>query len=176
MNPRKTTAPTVTDALPTREDLERQAAEVGAQLNALRQQEMQSEQEQQRRRAQAEHEFDRQQAAAWSRKALDAEVAQARAAFDAALAGNALVRALADWATALQRRRNAVYDHVFALNRLGRPAEGVDYPPADIGPVQDVIAAAVQRIVTERTDADAAALAAQREAAIDTATNQETHR
>ncbi len=163
---RKATAPAVTDALPTREDLERQAAEVGAQLDALRQQEMQREQEEQHRRAQAERAYDVQQAGAYSRTALDAEVAQARAAFDQQLADTPLVQALVDRAVALQRRRNAVYEHVSALNRLGRPTEGVDYPPADIGPVQDIVAAAVQRLVAARTDADAMSFAAHREAAI----------
>ncbi len=164
---RKTTASTVTETLPAREQLERQAAEVAAQLDALRQQQERQEQLERQRRAQAEREFDQQQVATFSRAQLDDEVAQARAQFDEALAGAPLVRALADWATALQRRRTATYEHGSALTRLGLPGiAGHDLPRAELGPVEDLIAAAVRRIVTERTDADAAALAAQREAAI----------
>ncbi len=172
---RKTTAPTVTDTLPSREQIEQQAAELAAQIAAYQQQDLQEEQERQLRRTQAEHEFDQQRAANYSRRELDAEVARARAEFDDSLAETALVRTLADWAVALQRRRDAVYEHVSRLNRLGRPTEGVDYPPAELGPVQDVIAAAVQQLVTERVGAERAALAAQRETAITTATEtQET--
>ncbi len=168
---RKATALVVTESLPRREDLERQAAEVEAQLDAFRQQDMQREQEEQRRRAQAEQEYDRQQIATFSRAALDSEVANARTAFDVALADTPLVRALADYLTALQRRRTATYEHASVLTRLGLPGiAGHDLPPAELGPVEDLIAAAVRRIVTERTDADAAALAAQRETAITTAT------
>ncbi len=163
---RKTTAPAVTEALPSREELERQAAEVGAQLDALRHQDAQREQEEQHRRAQAERAYDRQQAAGFSRAALDAEVARAHAAFDAALAKTPLVIALADYLTALQRRRSAVYEHLSVLNRLGHPTEGASIPPAELGPVQDIVAAAVQRLVAARTDADAMSFAAHREAAI----------
>ncbi len=164
---RKTTAPTVTDALPTREDLERQAAQVAAQLDALRQQQERQEQQERQRRAHAEQEYDQEQVAAFSRAALNNEVAQARAEFDEALANTPLVRALADYLTALQRRRTATYEHASALTRLGLPGvAGHDLPRAELGPVEDLIAAAVQRIVTERTDADAAALVARRETAI----------
>ncbi len=118
MTRKAATMPT-TDPMPTREDLERQAAEVGAQLDALRQQDAREEQERQQRRAQAEREFDQQQAANYSRRELDAEVTQARAAFDSALADTPLVRTLANYMTALQRRRNSVYAHLDRLNRLG---------------------------------------------------------
>ncbi len=74
---------------------------------------------------------------------------------------------MADYAYALQRRRTATYEHASALTRLGLPAPaGHDLPRAELGPAEDVIASAVQRIVTARTDADAAELAAQRENAI----------
>ncbi len=159
---KKTTA-----TMPTRDGLEQQAAHVAAQLDALRQQQERQEREERQRRAQAEAEYDQQAVAAFSRAALDNEVARARAQFDEALANTPLVRSLADYLYALQRRRTATYEHASALTRLGLPGvAGHDLPPAEIGPVQDVIAAAVQRLVTARTDADAAALAARREAAI----------
>ncbi len=167
MTPRKTATMPTTDPMPTREDLERQAAEVGAQLDAIRQQQERQEQQERQRRAHAEQAYDQEQITAFSRAALDNEVAQARAQFDEALASTPLVRALADYLTALQRRRTATYEHASALTRLGLPGiAGHDLPRAELGPVEDLIAAAVQRIVTERIDADAAALAAQRETAI----------
>ncbi len=167
MTTRKATTMPTTDPMPTREQIEQQAAELAAQLDAYRQQDAREEQERQQRRAQAEHEYDQQQAAGYSRSALDAQVARARAEFDQQLADTPLVQALADWAVALQRRRNAVYEYSNALMRLGLPGvPGHDLPPAELGPVEDLVAAAVRRIVTERTDADAAALAAQREAAM----------
>ncbi len=177
MIPRKTTAPTVTDALPTREDLERQAAEVAEQLAALRQQQEQQEQQERQRRAQAEAEYDQQAVAAFSRAALDNEVAQAREQFDEALARTPVVAAMADYLYALQRRRTATYEHGSALTRLGQPGiPGHDLPRAELGPVEDLIAAAVQRIVAARTAADAAKAAADREAAITTATETEKTR
>ncbi len=134
MNPRKTTAPTVTDALPTREDLERQAAQVAEQLAALRQQQ---EQQEQQRRARAEQEYDREQIANYSRAALDNKVAQARAQFDEALANTPLVRALADYLYAQQRRRTATYEHASALTRLGQPGiPGHDLPRANSAPLR----------------------------------------
>ncbi len=164
---------TTVETLPTREQLEQQAAAVAAQLDVLRQQQEQQDQQERQRRAHAEAEYDQQQAAAFSRAALDNEVAQARAQFDEALASTPLVQALSDWATALQRRRNAVYEHASALTRLGQPSiPGHDLPPAEIGPVEDVIAAAVRRIVAARTDADAAALAARRENDINAKTRE----
>ncbi len=176
MTRRTATMPT-TDPMLTREDLERQAAQVAAQLDALRQEQAQQEQQERQRRAQAEQEYDREQIANYSRVALDNEVAQARAQFDEALANTPLVRSLADYLYAQQRRRTATYEHASALTRLGQPGiPGHDLPRAELGPVEDIIAAAVQRIVTARTDADAAKAAADREAAITTATETEKTR
>ncbi len=176
MNRRTGTTPAAgANVMPSREQLEQQAAEIGAQLDALRQQQELQEQQERQRRAHAGQEYDQQAAASYSRRELDDAVALARAQFDDSLAETALVRTLADWVVALQRRRDAVYEHVSRLNRLGRPTEGVDYPPAELGPVQDVVAAAVQRLVTARIDGERAALAAQRETAITAATEtQET--
>ncbi len=177
MNPRKTTAPTVTDPLPTREDLERQAAEVGAQLDAIRQQQELQEQQERQRRAHAEQAYDQEQITAFSRAALDNEVAQAREQFDEALARTPVVAAMADYLYALQRRRTATYEYGSARTRLGQPGPaGHDLPRAELGAVQDIVAAAAQQIVTARTDADAAKAAADREAAITTATETEKTR
>ncbi len=174
---RKATTMPTTHPMPTREQLEQQAAELSAKLDVLRQQQDQREQQERQRRAQAEAEYDRQAVANYSRRELDAEVAQARIAFDAALASTPLVTALADYLTALQRRRTATYEHGSALNRLGQPGPaGHDLPRAELGPVEDIVAAAVQRIVTARTDADAAKAAADREAVITTATETEKPR
>ncbi len=96
-----------------------------------------------------------------SREQLERQAAEVGAQLDA-LAGRLR--------TALQRRRTAIHEHLSVLNRLGRPTDGADYPSADLGPAEDHIAAAVQRLVAERTDADAADLAVRREAAITTET------
>ncbi len=158
---------TTVETLPTREELEQQAAAVAAQLDALRQQQERQEQQERQRRAHAEAEYDRQAAAAFSRAQLDNEVAQAREQFDEALANTPLVQALSDYLTALQRRRTATYEHGNVLNRLGLPGiAGHDLPRAELGPIEDHVAAAVQKLVTARIDAERAALAAQRETAI----------
>ncbi len=174
---RKATTMPTADPMPTREQLEQQAAELSAKLDVLRQQQDQREQQERQRRAQAEHEYDQQAVAAFSRAQLDNEVAQARAQFDAAVAGTPLVQALADYLYALQRRRTATYENGSARTRLGLPAPaGHDLPRAELGAVEDIIAAAVRHLVTARTDADAAALAAKREVAITAATETQEPR
>ncbi len=168
---------TTVETLPTREQIEQQAAELAAQIDAYRQQDAREEQERQRRRAEAEREYDQQAVAIFSHAALTDDVARARAQFDAALADTPVVRALADYMTALQRRRALTYEYSSALNRLGLPdVPGHALPRAELGPVENLIAAAVQRLVAERIDEERAALAAQRETAITTATETEKTR
>ncbi|MDP9460494.1 MAG: hypothetical protein M3Q22_09670 [Actinomycetota bacterium] len=139
----------------TREQLEAEAADLVARLDAIRQEEARRQQEEAQRFAQAEQEWDQQAAAAYDREALDAEVAQAEQAFRDALAETPLVRAMADYLAVLQRRRTAVFDHQSTLGRLGRetrwnPADPSQYPTAELGPVQEYVATTVQRLVADQ--------------------------
>jgi hypothetical protein len=159
----------------TREQIEQQAAELAAQVEAFREQDRQRQEEEQRRRAAAERACDEQFAADYSRQELDTAVDRARAAFQEALAENPLVLALADYLTAMQRARTLTYEYAATLGRLGRgdraPAAH-SYPIAELGPVEDYIASAVARLVAERVDAETAERTSQRQAAIDAAAQQ----
>ncbi len=118
----------------TREQLEAEAADLAARLDAIRQEEARRQQEEAQRLAQAEQDWDQQAVAAYSREALDAEVAQAEQAFRDALAETPLVRAMAGYLAVLQRRRTAVYNHQSTLGRLDRETR---WSPADPKPVPD---------------------------------------
>ena len=164
---------------PTREQIEQQAAELAAQVEAFREQDRQRQEQEWQRRAQADHDYDEQLVANYSRRELDADVDQARVAFGEALAENPLILALADYMTAMQRARTATYDYANALGRIGqgnRVPPPHSYPIAELGPVEDYIASTVARLVAERMDAETAEQASQRQAAIDAAgsdSNQE---
>ncbi|MDP9458998.1 MAG: hypothetical protein M3Q22_01685 [Actinomycetota bacterium] len=151
---------TTTPEQRTREQLEAEAADLAARLDAIRQEEFRRQQEEAQRLAQAEQDWDRQAAAGYDRKALDAEAARAEQAFRDAIATTPLVQAMAAYLTALQRRRTAVSEHYSTLDRLGHdtsrwnPADPSQYPTAELGPVQDYVTAAVQRLVTEQLDGE----------------------
>ncbi len=110
--------PKTTDTL-TRKQLEAQAAELNAQLAAIREQERREQEEVARRRAQAEADFDREFIATLTPADLEQDVDQAAQALDEALATNPLVLALADFLTALRRRSNLRQEISSARMRLG---------------------------------------------------------
>ncbi|WP_100501836.1 hypothetical protein [Geodermatophilus chilensis] len=164
-----------TTAEPTSDQLAAEAERIAARLTEIREQEAQRQQQQAQRRADAERQFDEELVAGYDRKALDAEVDAARATFDAAVADLPIVKALADYTAAQQLRRTRVYEHLSALSRLGHDVDYRALPTVDVAPVQDVVTAAVARIVGDRTATEVNDLHARRAAAGDTAA-EETNR
>lgn len=161
-----------TAAEPTADQLADEADRIAARLAEIRQQEADREAEQFRRRAEAERRFDEEFVAGFSRAPLDAAVDAARAEFDAAVAELPIVRALADYTAAQQLRRTAVFDHVSARSRLGEHVNYAALPSVEVNPVQDIVTAAVDRIVGERIAAMQADLHARRAAAGGTAAEE----
>ncbi len=166
--PNKTTAPL------TREQLEEQAAELNAQLAAIREQERREQEEAARRRAHLEAEFDRQFLATLTPAQLEADVDQAAQALDEALATNPLVLALSDFLTALRRRSNLRQEISAARMRLGQdplPAQSMrtEITPED---VLDLLLRPTNRMAGDRVAAEVADLYAQRDAAGDAAAGQ----
>ncbi len=152
----------------TREQIEAQAADLAAQVAAFEAEDQRRAEEEWRRRAAAQHQWDEQFAASVSRTALNTEVDQARAALDAALEAAPLVLALADYLAALRRRSHVILEHNSALARLGRPENP---RPAGLATevtatdVAELLAQAMARVASARVAAEMAELHAQREAA-----------
>ncbi len=166
--PNKTTAPM------TREELEQQAAELNAQLAAIREQERQEQEAAARRRAQAEAEWDRQFLANLTPVELESDVDNAAQALDEALAANPLVLALSDYLTALRRRSNMRQEISAARMRLGQDPLPVQSMETEIRPeyVPDLLLRPVNRIASGRVSDEISDLYAQRGAAGDAAAGQ----
>jgi hypothetical protein len=157
-----------TKTAPTREQIEAQAADINTKLAAFHAEDQRQAEEDDRRRAAAQQQWDEQFVTTISRSRLNADVDQARAELDAALADNPLVVALADYLTALRRRSHVIQEQNAALARLDRPTA-----PRGAGLATEVhpdemvslIAQAMTRIATERVGAEMADLHAARDAA-----------
>jgi hypothetical protein len=151
---------------PTREQIEQQAAELAAQVDAFRQQDYQQQEEEWQRRAQAQEEFDRQLVASYSANKVEDDVQSARKALDAALATDPLVIALADYSAALRRRARLAFEASSADTRLGGP--GFRQPPGPtelVGGLDEYVLRTAERLATEQVDAEMAELLARRDAA-----------
>ncbi|MDP9461724.1 MAG: hypothetical protein M3Q22_16230 [Actinomycetota bacterium] len=152
----------------SREQIEAQAADLAAQVAAFQAEDQRRADEEWRRRAAAQHQWDERFAASVSRRQLDADVDQARAALNAALEADPLVQALAGYLAALRRRSHLILEHNSALVRLGQPE---NRRPSGMATevtateVAELIAQAMTRVATERVGAEMAELHAQREAA-----------
>jgi hypothetical protein len=152
----------------TREQIEAQAADINTKLAAFHAEDQRQAEEQEQRRHAAQRQFDEQLVESTSVAHLNANVEQARADLDAALADNPLVQALSGYLTALRRRSNLLFEVNSARNRLGQPATSrpsgmtTEVTGAEI---VDFIAQAVARVATDRVGAEMAELHARRDAA-----------
>lgn len=159
----KTTAPRTAD------ELRNEAERLDAEARALRQELQRQAQEADERRRSAQQAWDERFAAGFSRAAVEADVDQAKAALDEALAANPLVAALADYLTALRRRSWAVQEQMSVLGRLGRPAGLAPAGPTELGPLNEYVIRAAERMASDRVAAELAERAADREAVGDAA-------
>ncbi len=150
--------PKTTEAT-TPDEIQQQITHLETQGIALRRRLIADGEETQRRQAAAQREFDEQLVAGYTAAAYETEFTDARAALDQALAQNPLVIALADYLTAMRRRRYAAHEHYSALSRLDRlRGQQPMLPHAELGPVEEILARAVERLTTERTDQENADL------------------
>lgn len=159
---------TKTATIPTRQQVEQQAAELAAQVDAFREQDQQQAAEDQQRKVEAQRVFDEQLVGGYSSDADEAEVRQARDTLEAALRDNPLVRAFADYTTSLRQVSHRQYEASAALTRLGRPS----FRPSPVvsqlvGGLDEYVLRAVDAIADERVDAARADLHARRDAAGD---------
>src|SRR5215210_9562215 len=109
--PPKTIAP-----MPTRDEIEQEAAAAEQRAAALREQLWREDQAKIQRQYEAQARWDEDFADSVSRTALDADVDQARAALDQALADDPTVQALAGYLAALRRRSHMILEHNGALS------------------------------------------------------------
>jgi len=149
----------------TPDELRAEAERLDAQAGALRQQLQEQAQEAAERRRVAQLAWDERFAAGYSRAAIEADVDQARAALDEALAANPLVGALADYLVAIRRRSHAVLEQMSVLNRLGRPSGPPNAGPTELAPLEEYVIRAAERMASDRVAAELAELHAGREAA-----------
>lgn len=162
-----------TTALPTREQILAEAEVANARAAEVRQQMQQEQQAEHARRFEAQRQFDDQLVAGYSREQVEAEVKQAKATLDQALADNPLVLALADYLTALRRRSHAVQEHMSALGRLGRPTAPPMAGPTELAAIETYVLSAAERLASDRISTELADLHARRDAA-GTTTTEET--
>ena len=157
---KETTVPkTVDDLLEEAAAAQARAAEIHAGINA-------AELKKHEARLEAQRRFDEHFVAGFTRAALDADLAQARAHLDDALARDPLVNALADWQSALRRRAHALQEHMAALGRLGRPTAPVDTGVTElIGSLDEYVLLAARRITDDRIATETATFQARRDAA-----------
>lgn len=158
---------TKTTTLPTREQIEQEAAAAATRAAELRDQLWQEDQAAHERKLAAQRAFDEQLVAGFSRADVEAEVDQSRAAFDEALATNPLVLALAAYLESLRRRSHAVQEHMSALGRLGRPTAPPNAGPTELYDLEGTIFRAAERIAADRVAAEQSDLHARRDAAGD---------
>ncbi len=164
---KETTMPSKT-ALPTRQEVEQQAADLAAKLDAFRQQDQQQAAVDQQRRTKAHEEFDRQFVADYRSAADEADVRQARETLEVALRENPFVRAFADYVTTLRRVSHRQAEVSAALTRLGRPSfRPVANVTEVIGGLDEFVLRAVDRIADERIEVERSDLHARRDAAGD---------
>ncbi len=156
----------------TREQVEQQAADLNAQLAAIREQERLEQEAAADRRAAAQQQFDEQFVAGFSRAALEADVDQARAALDETLAADPLTLALADYLTALRRRSHLFLEQSAALGRLGQPVPAPHALGTELQRIDEYVLPIASRIATERVAAEMADLHARRETAGDDITQE----
>jgi len=149
----------------TADEMRAEAERLDAEAGALRQQLQERAQEADERRRVAQLAWDGRFAAGYSRAAIEADVDQAKAALDAALAANPLVTALADYLVALRRRSHAVLEQMSALGRLGRPTGLANAGPTELAPLEEYVIRAAERMASDRVAAEVAERAAAREAA-----------
>lgn len=157
-----------TTTIPSREQIEQQAGELAAKLDAFREQDQQQAAEDHRRKVEAQREWDEQLVAGYNRTAIDAEAEQAKAAFDQALAANPLVLALADYAAAMRRRSHRLHEYMAARGRLGLPTAPPDVVVTDLAHLDEYVTRTAERIAGDLIGAENADLHAGRDAAGDT--------
>lgn len=168
----KEKAMTKTPAMPTRAQMEQEAATAASRAEELQQQLLVADQQDHARRLDAQRRFDERHVAGFSRAAIEAEVDRARAELDLALAENPLVIALADYLSALRRRSHAVLEQSSALSRLGQPSGIPTAGPTELAGLEEYVVRAAERIATERIGAELAEFHARRDAAGDTTTEE----
>jgi hypothetical protein len=152
--------------MPTREDLEAQAAELQAKLDAIRQAEQQATDEAHARAEAAREQFDRDQLASFDLRALDAECGQAEVTLRETLLRDPLIVALTDYVTTLRRRRLAVYDAHTLRQRLHPEKQTALNPPqAEVPNIGELLAGLVERAVQHRIEDERAEVDLAREAA-----------
>lgn len=158
-----------------REELERQAAELNAQLDAIRERERREQEEAERRRAEAEAEWDRRFLADVTPAQLEQDVEQAAQALDEALATNPLVVAFAAYYTQLRRRSNLRQELSSARMRIGQDPLPAGARATEIMPdeVLDLLLRAAARIAGDQVRDELADLYAKRTAAGDAAAQRE---
>ncbi len=158
----------------TREELEQQAADLNAQLAAIREQERREQEDAARRRAQAEAEWDQRFLAALTPADLEREVDRAAQVLDEALATNPLVLALAGFLTALRRRSNLRQEISNARMRVGQDPLPTQAMRTEITPedVLDLLLRPTNRMAGDRVAVEVADLYAQRDAAGEAAAGQ----
>jgi len=138
------------------------AAEINATINA-------EELKKHQARLEAQRQFDEQYVADYSRAAIEAEVADAKAVFDRAIADNPLVLALADYAVALRRRSHKLAEYMNARGRIGLQVAPPDVVVVDLNPIDETLLRAASRLADDRTASEVAAFHAERDnAGVDT--------
>ena len=150
-----------------REQLERQAAELNAKLEAIRQQEQREQEEAARRRAMAEAEWDREFLATVTPAQLDQAVEKAAQDLHQALTINPLVVALGAYYTQLRRRGNLRQEVSNARMRIGQEPLGANPYTTEIQAetVVDLVLQTAAHIATDRVSDELADLYAKRNAA-----------
>ncbi len=164
--------PSRTEQPPTREQIEAQAADLNARLAAIHEEDRREQEQADRRRAEAQRQFDEQFVADFSRAALEADVDQARAELDQALADDPIVQALASYLASLRRRSHGLLEHSSALARLGRPADAPQAVATELERLDEYLLPVAARIATDRVAAELAAFHARRETAGDDTTEE----
>lgn len=157
------TAPAVR---PSREELEAQAAELNAQLDAFRDEDNRQFEAERQQIIEAQRQWDEDFVKNYSYAQTEVQVGEARRALDEALAADPVVLAFAGYVAAMRRRYQLRVEQNNALARLGRPEElRVGGMQTELIGLEDYIFQAADRIGTEQVSAEMAALLAERDAA-----------
>lgn len=159
--------PKTTDAPPTREQLEQEAAQAEQRAAMIREQMWLADEAERRRRLDAQRQWDQEFADSHSLEDLERGVVQARAELDAALAETPLVQAVTAYLIALRRRSHMRMEYISARNRLGDDVVG-PLPPVETeihGQLDDLVSVVAERIAGEVVAVEMAEIHASRDAA-----------
>ena len=155
----------------TREQIEQRAAEDAAVLAEFHRHDQEQAQAAAQRRAEAQRMWDEQFVVAFSRAALEADVAQTRAELDEAIAADPVTAALVEHLIAMRRRSHTLSELNGALARLGRPTAAPNVA-TELQHLDAYVLPVATRIATERVSAEMAELHARRETAGDNNTEE----